>query len=405
MNTEIPAVTPAESAPATTPAVNAAESAPATETTEVSLQERLNNATEEEYKTWVDTGDIPPVKPKAKIEETPTKTETPAVSKEEKEQKESSADNAGATTPPAKTEIAAVPEPATRLKKRTGDARVQQLLDERKERDREWQAKLDDIEKRLPKSAEVSAQPGSRPAAEAAKTLVKARPKLADNDPKTGKPFASIDAWSDAVDEWHEQRFDAKLTERIGQSEQQRQFAEQEQRANQELAAKWEPGQKKYADFNKVAGNPDLLLPRFGAADLFLRKSDNAAEVMYYLGQHPELLESFYRYTPGPNDKKPKDGQPGLLTGKWENLVDPVIQTIELAKIEARLMSATPAAAAAASPKTTPSAPTKPLPPPPTVLAANGSVAGDPVEEAIKNKSYADYEKAANAAERRGRRA
>jgi hypothetical protein len=406
MNTEIPAVIPAESASATE-SVTTHE-----ETPEVGLQERLNNATEEEYKTWERTGDIPPVKPKAKTEEkteaTPPKTDAPAAPKETTEQKESSAAAAEVTKPAAAPETAGVPEPPKPQKKRSGDARIQQLLDERKERDREWQSRFDDLEKRLPKPAEVSDKPGSRPAAEAGKAEVKAKPTLTDNDPKTGKPFASINAWSDAVDEWNDSRFEAKLAERFSQTEQQRQFVEQEHRANQELAAKWEPGRKKYADFDTVAGNPDLLLPRYGAADLFLRKSENAAEVMYYLGQHPELLASFYRYTPGPGDKQPKDGQPGLLTGKWENLIDPVVQTIELAKIEARLTAAAPgtaaAAAAAASPKTTPSAPTKPLPPPPTVLAANSSAAGDAVEEAIKKKDFAAYEAEENRRERSVRR-
>ncbi len=401
MNTEIPAVIAAESASATEP----------TESQEVSLQERLNNATEEEYKTWERTGDIPPVKPKAKTEEPPPKTETPAASNAVATEvaKEPSAAAAGEPKLPAKAETAAVPEPARpQQKKRSGDARIQQLLDERKQRDEQWQARIDEIERRLPKPAESDVKTASSAAAEPGKTQAKARPKLADTDPKTGKPFASIDAWSDAVDEWYDQRLEAKLTERLAQSEQHRTFEEQERKAQQELAPKWKPGIDKYPDFAAVAGNPDLLLPRFGAADIFLRNSENAAEVLYYLGQHPEILQRFYRYTPGPNDRKAKDGQPGLLTGKWENLVDPVLQTIELTKIETALTGAASATAAAIVPppaQKPPAAPHKPLPPPPTVLSAHGSASGDPIEEAVKNKSFADYEKAANAAERKARRA
>ena len=82
----------------------------------------------------------------------------------------------------------------------------------------------------------------------------------------------------------------------------------------------------------------------------------------------------------------------------YENVIHPNLQAIELAKIETRLTSSTPV-----TPK--PSAHPKPLPPPPTVLSARSSPAADAVEEAVSKKDFAAYERAANASERKARRA
>lgn len=377
---------------AVTPAAPAAATE-VTETPEVSLQERLNAATEEEYKTWERTGDIPPVKPKS--DTTPPKTETSAASTE----KAPSAAAPGESTPPVATETAAAPETARPQKKRNADARIQQLLEERKEEREKWEARLKEIEGRIPKPAEASAstKTDSQSAAGDGKTEAKAtaaEPELGGINPKTGKPFQTIAEWQKEHTAWLREQMLSEVKGELTKTEQQRQHAENERKLNEELSIRLEPARKKYADFTQITGNEDLLIPRGSAADLYIRQSENPGEVLYYLGQHPDILASFLRETTAKDAK----------FRTFENVVHPQLQFLELAKLEARLM-ATPVPAAAAPVASKPSAPPRPLPAPPTVLAANTSAAGDAVEEALKKKSYADYEKAANASERKARRA
>lgn len=378
-----PAVTPAESA-----------SAPIVEQ-EVSLQERLNNATEDEYKVWERTGEIPAVKPKSA--EPPAKTEAPAASNEAP--KETSAVEADATTPPVTTETAAAPEAVRPQKKRDIDGRVAQLLKERKEADEKWEARFAALESKLPKPQEPGVKTASPTVAEPGKPEpIKAtdpEPELGGVNPLTGKPYATIAEWQKTHTAWLRAQVTAELEGKFTQSEQQRAQAEDQRKKNEAIGAKLALGKEKYPDFEKVAFNPDLALPLGSPADEFLRNSENAADVLYYLGQHPEVLQSFYRYVPG------KDDKPGKLTGHFDQLIHPTLQTIELAKIEARLTAAAPTP----SPTPKPSVTTKPLPPPPTVLSAKGSAAGDAAEEALKKKDFSAWEAEENRRERKGRRA
>ena len=269
-------------------AVNAVElSAPAAEE-EVSLQERLNNATEEEYTTWVNTGDMPPIKPKIEKTEAPAppKTETPAASKETETPTAAEVD---ATKPSPKTETAAAPVAAKPQKKRDGDARILQLLEERKQEREEWAKRLEELEKRIPTAAEPSAKSESSSAAE-----IKAddpEPELGGVNKKTGKPYATVAEWQREHTAWLRAQMSAEFEGKLTKSEQQRQQAEQDRILNEGLAQRLEPGRTKYPDFEQVAFSPELFLPRGSTADLFIRSSDNAAEVLYYLGQHPEVLK------------------------------------------------------------------------------------------------------------------
>lgn len=376
-------ITETPAAELTTPAV--------VEEKEVSLQERLNEATPDEYKNWVKTGDIPPVKPKS---EPPPTTETSAVSKE--------------SSATEKVETATVPETAKPQKKRDVDGRVAQLLKERKEADERWEARFKDLEGRL-KPAEPSAKSESSSAADT-KTETKAsdkEPELYVTDatgqqviginPKTGKPFQTIAEWQKEHSAWLRAQITAEVDGKFTHTEKERQEKARIAKENESLASKLVVGKDKYADFEKVAFNPDLVLPNGSAADIFIRQSEQAADLLYYLGQHPEVLQGFYRYIPG------KDDKPGALTGVFEQLIHPNLQMMELARIEARL--------AAGSTQPTPKSPvqTKVLPPPPTVLSANSSPAGDPVDEAIKIKDpqqrFAAYEAAMKSSERKARRA
>lgn len=353
MITETPAVIETESAPVET-----------VETPEVSLQERLNQATPEEYTNWERTGDIPPVKPKS----TPPKEEAPAASKEP------SAVEAGEKKPPTSTETAAATEAARPQKKRNGDARILQLLEENK-RDREASAtRIAELEARLPKAEpDVKTAPSTVPSGD------RPKPQASDIDPATGKPkYKTMEEVWDAREVWNE--------ERRTKADQERTRVEQERLLETELVKRLKPAYDKYPDFVSVTGNDNLMILKGSAVDLFLRDSDNPGELLYHLGKNPQILEGFYNY-----DSK---------TGQWSNKVNPARQFRELTTLENTLTAA---------PKPTPTIPkpsasTKPLPPPPTVLSANGAPSGDPVDEAVKKKSYADYEKAANAEEKKARR-
>lgn len=360
-----------------TPAVTVTESAPVIEQ-EVSLQDRLNAATEDEYKTWERTGEIPAVKPKAA--EPPPKREVTAPSTE-----------SSATEPEKKpVETAPATEPGKPQKKRTGDARILQLLEERKQideerkREREENARrFDELEKRLAKPAEVKTE---------AAVEVKAdqEPTIDGINAKTGKQFQTIAEWQKEHTAWLRNQILLETRGELTKSEQQRAQSERERSENEGFANKLTVGKDKYSDFEKVAFNPDLPIPKGSPADIFIRQAENPADLLYYLGQHPEVLHGFYRYVAG------KDDAPGKLTGVFEQLISPNLQMMQLAKIEATLSQSVP--------KVTP-APRKQLPEPPTILAANSSAPGDPVEDALKRKSFADYEKSVNASERKARRA
>jgi hypothetical protein len=374
-----------------TPAVTAPESASGSETQESSYQERLNNATPEEYKTWEATGEIPPVKPKS--DPAPPKTETPAVSTEEKDKKETTSSAADGANQPPKTETAAAPEAARPpQKKRNADARVTQLLEERKKRDEEWAARFDALEKKLAPPAAPSEKPGPQPAADGKETQASdPEPELGGVNSKTGKPFQTVAEWQKEHSAWQRAQILAEVDGRLSKTEQQRKQTEDRQILDQTLAEKFEPGRAKYPDFDKLVRDPHLFIPFGSAADVFIRNSENAAEVAYYLGQHPEILTRFYR------DPTGKDG----MTGVYENAVPPALQMIELARIEAKLTAspATPPATIVPS-----AAPPKHLPPPPTVLDSRSSPSVDAAEEAVRKKSFSDYEKAENERERKARR-
>src|ERR1039458_1030122 len=203
-----------------TPAVNQTESAPVTEvveTNEVSLQERLNQATPEEYANWEKTGDIPAVKP-------PTKTEAPAASKE------TSATESVEKPPTEKVETAAATEAAKPQKKRSGDSRILQLIEENKREREQWTTRIAELEAKLPKPAEsdVKTAPSTVPAGD------RPKPQASDIDPATGKPkYKTMEEVWDAREAWNEERRD--------KAEQARVRVEQEKILEQELTTRLKP--------------------------------------------------------------------------------------------------------------------------------------------------------------------
>ena len=393
-----PAVTPAESAPAPEPQ----------ETPEVSVQERLNHATSEELDTWRRTGDIPAVKVKAP-ESAPApkdgdtssaRTAASATATQENDKDKKPAESGASPTPPAD---AAASQPATQPQRRNkADARFEKLLDAW-EKDRQELARL---RAGAPASAETQA---SQSATDATKTETKpeasklpAKPKLTDNDPKTGKPFASLQDWSDAVDEWNDKRLEAKLAERLGQAEQSRTQSEQERAAAEEIVRKSQPAMEKYSDFMQVAANPDLPIPPGSVVDQFVRDSDNPGELAYYIGKHPELLEEFYGFKF--DDAAKTWDYKGWPKGKpegYSNKVSPIRQVKRLEAIE-RELSATPAKPAAETRPANP--PPVKLPPPPTELSGRAAAPVDEAEAALRRGDMSAYMRIVNARESKAAR-
>ena len=313
------------------------------------------------YDEFRKSGKIPEAKP----------AETEAIEHKEPESSEAAE---SATAKPVVTR----PESATGTPQGKKDAasRLKEVLEDRK-RDREL---IRQLTEKL--SAPASVKPTSQPTSELEKKDAKAKPKLGDNDPKTGKPFTSLEAWSDAVDEWNTERFNQELETRLSKAEQTHQQTAQQQRANEELGAKLAVGKTKYPDFEKVAFNPELTIPVGSAVDVFVRNSDNAAEIMYYLGQHPDILNSFYRYEPG------KDDMPGKLTGMFHQLIHPTLQMMELAKIEARL-------AAEVAPVKTPARTITQAPRPPHQVSGKAPTP-DPLAKAVEEGDQAEFTRLEN---------
>ena len=223
-------------------------------------------------------------------------------------------------------EIAAVEKPAvTRTvsapvkpqgKKKSGDERIQELAN----KNRELLARLEALEKKPAEPVRETAAP--QPAAEKKEAQ---RPKLTDIDPKTGKPFETLDAWSDAVEKWNEERLTKTLEERFNKAEQMRAQTEQERMLSSEVQRRCEPTRKKYADFDEVINNPNLLIPKGSATFMFLLhpSTKDAGELSYYLGKHPEITEGFYDFDP--------------QTGQFTNKVDPIEQIRQLTQLDFEL--------------------------------------------------------------------
>ncbi len=366
-----------------TTAVNPTESAPVTEvveTQEVSLQQRLNEATPEEYSHWEKTGDIPAIKPPKEVAAPePAKKETKSEISEPKTEISAPSTKADSASP------ATAQKPHRGKTKEDTARRFQELLEDNKG----LKHRLEEIERKS--APAVSETPASQPEK---KAEGRAEPKLDDKDAATGKPkYDSLEAYLADVRKWDREQILAEVDGRTSKAEQiraqaehGRAIAEQQKILGEGLNAKFNKTREKYADFDEVALNKDLVIPAGSIVDVFLLDSEHAGEVAYYLGRHPEVLDSFY-------------SDYDLKTGKFTNKINPMRQHRQLLEIERQLTSAPVAVSKSAS------APSKPLPPPPTVLSAKSSAEGDPMEEAIRKKSFADYEKAANASERKARRA
>jgi hypothetical protein len=287
-------------------------------------------------------------------------------------------------------ETAAESRPAPPQKKT--ESRSERRFREITLENRQLRERLDAIERRTsPQSAaETRERPDSQPAAaktEAANT--RPEPKIGDIDPSTQKPrYTTMEEYLADLRKWDREQWLAEVDSRLSKREQEKsQAAEQKaQQENERVLAegmnkRFEATRKKYQDFDEVALNPDMHIPRGSVADVFLLQSEHAGEVAYHLGQHPEILESFY------SNHDPQ-------TGKFTNAKTPMQQHRELIDIE-RLFANPPAPAPKPSAKRVTNAP-----PPPHEVGGKNTTSLDEVEKAVEDGDMAAYSAAANARDR-----
>ena len=303
----------------------------------------------------------------------------------EEEKPEIQSEKSGASAAPnsetsAASEAAPQQEPKGPAQTKTAQAsenRWQKISRENKElRDR-----LQKLET-APRETQQVSQPATEP-----KPKANARPKIDDLDPKTGKAkFANWQEYEDAKDEWNRKEAIREFQETSTKSAAEQRQQQAERTLAEGMVKKFETTRGKYQDFDQVALNENLVIPRGSATDIFLLDSEHAGEVLYHLGQHPEILTGFY------GDHDPK-------TGRWINKVNPAQQFRKLAQIEATFSGN----------GTTQAPPAKPVtqaPRPPNQVSGKGTVAKDAVVQAVEDNDSETYIREQNArqlAKRKGK--
>lgn len=326
-----------------------------------SIEEQINSGflpTDKEYRK---TGKLP----------TEEKTETklgpdPEIDDETAETEEASAASESADS--AAASAAAEPqEHRPQPKKRDGESRWAQLSRENRDL-RERLARLEGREE------------ARQPREPAAPQTAKGRPEPTMDDlAANGKPkYASFDEYLKDLRTWDKENLMREAQETFIKTQAQREAQQREQQINQGLQSKFDKTRAKHADFDEVALNPELVLPIGSAADGFLLDSEHAGEVMYYLGQHPEVLDEFY------GDYDPK-------TGKWTNRISPFAQVRKLMEIEAEVSGSKAAPVRRVTQASRPIA----------TVSTKGTVARDAVEQALEEQDFNSYAREANSRDKR----
>lgn len=324
----------------------------------------------------------------------PEKTEAAAASSKEKQ---SENDGASAATKEKDESETSDASAASSSKAAASETAQSQSTEEKKEN--RWQKRERELRELKAENARLKAKPQTEVRSETAQptqaaTETKAaaktpKPKIDDQDPKTGKAkYASYAEYEDAKDNWLRQDTIREFQETSAKSA--RETAEQQQfrERGAALNKKFEAPRAKYADFDQVALSEDLTIPAGSVAELFIHDSDHAGEVLYYLGQHPDVLKGFYR------DYDPK-------TGKFTSLLTPQRQFRALMEIEANF-SAKAGAAASDSSSSSSSSSVKTVTqasPPPHQVSGKGTVSKDAVEQALDDGDFETYQRTQNAKE------
>ena len=227
------------------------------------------------------------------------------------------------------------------------------------------------------------------------------KPKIDDVD-AAGKPkYKNFAEYEDAKDDWLRKETLREFSETQAKSQQLTEQQTREREIGQSLTKKFEPVRAKYADFDKFALNdidlqtgkpkysdaPVLTIPKGSAAETFFMDSENAGEVLYYLGHHPEILNDCYSVN--------------KTTGAVTSLVPPARVFRKLMEIETSL-TGSGSGAGANGESSTSSSSAKPVTQasrPPHQVSGKGTVAKDAVEQALDDGDFETYQRTQNAKE------
>lgn len=214
----------------------------------------------------------------------------------------------------------------------------------------------------------------------------RSEPKFTDKNADGTAKYANYQQFLDDLRKWDREEGVRLAVEEMGKRSEQQRVVEQERVIGQELNKRFDAGRGKYADFDRVALNPELLIPKGSVTDIFLLDSDHTADVLYHLGQHPELLNEFY----GDYDAK---------TGRFVNRLSPQRQFRKLMEIEAQFsgkktepQTEEPPAAQVRTAK-----PVSQAPQPPHQTSGKGAVQKDAVAQAVDDGDMATYMREMNA--------
>ena len=263
-------------------------------------------------------------------------------------------------------------------------------------RESRWQKRENELKKLREENARLKSGQSTQqtrsetqqPSQAATESTAAPKPKIDNVDPQTNKPkYKTYGEYEDAKDAWLRQDTLREFNESQAKTQQLTQQQQAEREIGQTLTKKFEPLRAKYADFDKVALSDALTIPKGSVAELFILDSDHAGEVLYHLGQHPEILQGFYR------DHDPK-------TGKFTSLITPQRQFRKLMEIEAQF-SGTASSGKSGDDKSSSSSakPVTQASRPPHQVSGTGTVAKDAVEQALEDGDFETYQRAQNAKE------
>lgn len=260
-------------------------------------------------------------------------------------------------------------------------------------RESRWEKRERELKDARAEIARLKAQPSqtqqrsesaqaAQPATETAQTGKVAKPKIDDIDPKTNQlKFKTYAEYEDAKDAWLRQETIREFQEQSAKTQQLTQQQQAEREIGQSLTKKFAGPRAKYPDFDEVALSENLTIPKGSVTELFMLDSDHAGEVLYHLGQHPEILQGFYR------DYDPK-------TGRFTSLITPQQQFRKLMAIEAELSGGSNGASRSSSAR-----PITQASRPPHQVSGQGTVAKDAVEQALEDGDFETYQRTQNAKE------
>ena len=234
-----------------------------------------------------------------------------------------------------------------------------------------------------------TAQP-SQAAPETRAGKAAAKPKIDDKDEKTGQSkYKTYAEYEDAKDEWLRKETLREFSETSARSAQETQAQQQVRERGAALNKKFDAVRAKYADFDRVALSEGLTIPAGSVTEMFIHDSDHAGDVLYHLGQHPEILQGFYR------NYDPK-------TGKFESLMTPQRQFRKLMEIEAQVSGGSRSGGNGDGGRNSSSSSARPVTkasPPAHQVSGSGAVGKDAVEQAVEEGDFETYAKAQNARE------